>query len=80
MAPFYSTCSLLCVLYPQITSYVNLIRDIYEAFILFVFFYLMNAYIGYDTVYDRINDDKVYEILMKTDREISHMCPVNLCT
>jgi hypothetical protein len=37
----------------------------------------MNAYLGYDTVYDRINDDKVYEILVKTEKEIPHMFPVN---
>ena len=71
---------MISVVYPRTTLYINLIRDIYEAFILFVFFYLMNAYIGYDTVYDRINDDKVYEILMKTDSEISHMCPISICT
>ena len=38
----------------------------------------MNAYLGYDTVYDRINDEKVYEILVKTDQEIPHIFPVNL--
>ena len=42
--------------------------DIYESLILFVFFYLMVAYLGYDAVYNEINDDKVYEILVKTDK------------
>lgn len=59
-------------------NYLNLIRDVYEAFILFVFFYLMNAYLGYDTVYDRIDDEKVYEILVKTDKLIHHIFPCNL--
>ena len=67
MAPFYSITSYLSILYPSLTSYLVLIRDVYESLILFVFFYLMNAYLGYDTVYDRINDDKVYEILVKTE-------------
>ena len=77
MAPFYSITSYLSILYPAFSSYLTLIRDVYEALILFVFFYLMNAYLGYDTVYDRINDDKVYEILVKTEKEIPHMFPDN---
>jgi hypothetical protein len=79
MAPFYSICSYISIVWPKTTSYLNLVRDIYEAFILFVFFYLMNAYLGYDTVYDRINDEKVYEILVKTDKEIPHLFPCNFC-
>jgi len=59
--------------------YLTLIRDIYEAFILFDFFYLMNAYLGYDSVKDNINDDKVYEILMKTEEEIEHLIPCRFC-
>jgi len=77
MAPFYSITSYLSILYPALSHYLALIRDVYESLILFVFFYLMNAYLGYDTVYDRINDDKVYEILVKTEREIPHMFPVH---
>lgn len=68
MAPFYSICSYISVIYPVLTTYINLIRDVYESLILFVFFYLMNAYLGYDTVYDKINDEKVYEILVKADK------------
>ena len=59
--------------------YLTLVRDIYEAFILFDFFYLMNAYLGYDSVKDNINDDKVYEILMKTEEEIEHLIPCRFC-
>jgi hypothetical protein len=79
MAPFFSICSYISILIPDYTLYINLIRDIYEAFILFLFFYLMNSYLGYDTVYDRINDDKVYEILVKTESEISHLFPCSIC-
>jgi hypothetical protein len=68
MAPFYSISTFISVLYPKLTLYINLIRDIYESLILFVFFYLMVAYLGYDAVYNEINDDKVYEILVKTDK------------
>ena len=53
-------------MFPFLTLYINLVRDVYEAFILFVFFYLMNAYLGYDSVYNRIDDDKVYDILVRT--------------
>ena len=79
MAPFFSICSYISILIPDYTLYINLIRDTYEAFILFLFFYLMNSYLGYDTVYDRINDDKVYEILVKTESEISHLLPCSIC-
>ena len=79
MAPFFSICSYISILIPYYTLYINLIRDIYEAFILFLFFYLMNSYLGYDAVYDRINDDKVYEILVKTENEISHLFPCSMC-
>jgi len=67
MAPLYSIVSYLIILYPFLKIYLTLVRDIYEAFILFDFFYLMNAYLGYDSVRNNINDDKVYEILMKTE-------------
>ena len=67
MSPVYSVVSYLSILYPAATTYLTLIRDIYEAFILFDFFYLMNAYLGYDSVKNNINDDKVYEILMKSE-------------
>ena len=67
MAPLYSIVSYLIILYPFLKIYLTLVRDIYEAFILFDFFYLMNAYLGYDSVRNNINDYKVYEILMKTE-------------
>ncbi len=67
MAPIYSLVSYISILYPFLAIYLTLVRDIYEAIILFDFFYLMNAYIGYDSVKDNINDDKVYEILVKTE-------------
>ena len=67
MAPLYSIVRYLIILYPFLKIYLTLVRDIYEAFILFDFFYLMNAYLGYDSVRNNINDDKVYEILMKTE-------------
>ena len=66
MAPCYCISSTLSLTFPFLTLYINLVRDVYEAFILFVFFYLMNAYLGYDSVYDKIDDDKVYDILVRT--------------
>lgn len=79
MAPLYSIVSYLIILYPFLKIYLTLVRDIYEAFILFDFFYLMNAYLGYDSVRNNINDDKVYEILMKTEEQIDHLFPCRLC-
>ena len=64
MSPVYSIVSYFSILLPSLSTYLSLIRDIYEAFILFDFFYLMNAYLGYDSVKNNINDDKIYEILI----------------
>jgi len=64
MSPVYSIVSYVSILLPSLSTYLSLIRDIYEAFILFDFFYLMNAYLGYDSVKNNINDDKIYEILI----------------
>lgn len=61
MAPFYGITSLLSIEYPvyisfniikKFAGYFGLVRDVYLAFLLFTFFYLMFSYMAYneDTV------------------------------
>lgn len=57
--------SFLFIFQKHYTEYINLVRDIYEAFLLFTFFYLIFAYLAYDHEQDAIVDIKVYSILVQ---------------
>ena len=48
MSPFYAITSYSSILLPNIGEYLKLIRDIYEAILLFSFFYLMFAFMAFD--------------------------------
>lgn len=45
-------------------AYFELIRDIYLAFLLFTFFYLMFSYMAYDPETKTASDDRVYETMI----------------
>lgn len=48
MAPFYCFTSIASILWPDYQAYLTLTRDVYEAILLFSFFYLIFAYLAYD--------------------------------
>ena len=48
MAPFYCFTSIASIVWPQYQAYLTLTRDVYEAVLLFSFFYLIFAYLAYD--------------------------------
>ena len=48
MAPFYCFTSISSILWPHYQTYLTLTRDVYEAILLFSFFYLIFAYLAYD--------------------------------
>lgn len=48
MAPFYCFTSIASIVWPDYQAYFTLIRDVYEAILLFSFFYLIFAYLAYD--------------------------------
>lgn len=48
MAPCYSVTSVLSMTFVNAAIYITIIRDIYEAFLLFVFFYLILSYLAFD--------------------------------
>eukprot|EP01031_Cornospumella_fuschlensis_P049852 gene49852-61024_t len=48
MIPIYSVDSFLGLLFPDISMYINLLRDCYEAYVLYLFLSLMLSYLGCD--------------------------------
>lgn len=48
MAPFYCFTSISSILWPRYQTYLTLTRDVYEAILLFSFFYLIFGYLAYD--------------------------------
>ncbi|CAD8158715.1 unnamed protein product [Paramecium pentaurelia] len=64
----------------NLAQYFELIRDIYLAFLLFTFFYLMFSYMAYDEELDKITDEKVYETMIQNEEYIEHLWPFNHCS
>lgn len=48
MIPIYSIDSFLGLVFPEISMYINLLRDCYEAYVLYLFLSLMLGYLGCD--------------------------------
>ncbi|CAD8145630.1 unnamed protein product [Paramecium octaurelia] len=80
MSPFYAVISILSLEIANLAQYFELIRDIYLAFLLFTFFYLMFSYMAYDEELDKITDEKVYETMIQNEEYIEHLWPFNHCS
>ncbi|EGR30876.1 transmembrane protein 184c, putative [Ichthyophthirius multifiliis] len=80
MAPFYATISMSSIIFNEAEIYLTLIRDVYEAFLLFTFFYLIFSYLAYDQEQQQIIDERVYILMCQSQKEIHHMFPFNKCT
>lgn len=91
MAPFYGLISILSLELPvlvhayklvkqEFAPYFELVRDIYLAFLLFTFFYLMFSYMAYDPETKTAADERVYETMIKHEDAIHHLWPINYCT
>ena len=78
MAPFYAVTSYFGIVFAHASEYFVLIRDIYEAFLLFTFFYLIFSYLAYEPTINDIIDERVYMTLVK-QKEVHHICPMNWC-
>ena len=63
MPPCYAISSYFSILFASYGKYLVLIRDIYEAILLFSFFYLMFAYIAFDNSKKTITEKRVYQVL-----------------
>lgn len=80
MAPFYAIISILSITFHTLAPYFTLVRDVYEAFLLFTFFYLIFSYLAYDEEKNCIIDERVYIRMIEAEKQVTHMFPVNLCT
>eukprot|EP01041_Mallomonas_annulata_P001613 gene1613-3112_t len=58
MVPIYSICSYLSLLFPDVALYIDLCRDCYEAYVLYLFLALMLAYLN------GTSKDDEYEIIL----------------
>ena len=52
MVPIYAINSFLSLLFPSAALYIDMLRDCYEAYVLFVFLSLMLSYLNCDQEYD----------------------------
>lgn len=67
-------------------AYLTLTRDVYEAILLFEFFYLIFAYLAFNDdkvctniMQDEIEDKKLYKIMIANEKEVSHFWPFHYC-
>ena len=52
MIPIYAVNSFLSLVFPSVSLYIDMIRDCYEAYVLYVFLSLMLSYLNCDQEYD----------------------------
>lgn len=77
MVPVYSLESWLSLGFPRHAPFLDMVRDCYEAYVVYIFFSLCVAYIGR---VDRENVDPSKVLLaLQLERSISHPQPFNRC-
>mmetsp|Transcript_32627 Transcript_32627/g.29502 ORF Transcript_32627/g.29502 Transcript_32627/m.29502 type:complete len:126 (+) Transcript_32627:162-539(+) len=76
MAPFYALTTFLSIAFNDDHGYLTLIRDIYEAVLIYTFFNLLSSYLAYDPTTKDIIDKKIYDILSQKG-SVSHFWPFN---
>jgi len=76
MPPIYSASSWLSLVYPGASLYLNMMRDCYEAYVVYLFFALCVAFIGLDEY--GVQDDSKVLLALQNRRSIHHLFPVNL--
>mmetsp|Transcript_39908 Transcript_39908/g.40700 ORF Transcript_39908/g.40700 Transcript_39908/m.40700 type:complete len:144 (-) Transcript_39908:27-458(-) len=75
MVPIYAVCSFLCLLIPEFALYIDLMRDCYEAYVLYLFLALMLAYMNGNS---SANEYQVIEY-METIDTVNPPCPFRIC-
>jgi len=63
MAPIYAVLSSFAIWFHDHNAYILYVRDIYESILLYSFFELLRAYVGYDQDKKRIDERKIYRAL-----------------
>lgn len=77
MAPFYALTSFGTIAASDTTGYFNLVRDIYEAVLIYAFFNLLALYVAYDFDTGEVDYDRIYSAL-ETKGVRNHIFPMNL--
>eukprot|EP00744_Colponema_vietnamica_P018958 GILI01026789.1.p1 GENE.GILI01026789.1~~GILI01026789.1.p1 ORF type:complete len:213 (+),score=34.75 GILI01026789.1:146-784(+) len=76
MVPIYAICSWLSLRFKDMAIYLDMLRDCYEAYVIYIFFALMVAYIGKVDA-EEVNEQKVV-IALAHKGSMPHPFPVNL--
>lgn len=77
MPPIYAVSSWLSLAFPDKSLYFNIVRDCYEAYVVYLFFALCVAFIAQDESGQQ-DPSKVILVLQERER-IEHPWPVNKC-
>ena len=64
MAPIYAVDSFLSILHPPAAIYINMLRDCYEAYVLYLFLSLMLAYLN--------SDEDDYEVIVYLETKLPY--------
>jgi hypothetical protein len=78
MAPIYVLLSSLTIWTDDYEGYCLLVRDFYEAIVLYAFFKLLCAYVGYDTKLKRVSHRQICKLLA-TKGPTPHQWPLCYC-
>jgi len=76
MAPFYAITSFLAIITSDTKGYWALIRDIYEAVLIYAFFLLLSSYLAYDMDNKSVDYERIYDMLSKKGLK-KHIWPLN---
>lgn len=76
MAPFYALTSFLTMTFQDSKGYFALVRDIYEAILIYAFFNLLALYLAYDPETKDVHYSRIYEQLAQKGVR-PHMFPMN---
>jgi len=76
MAPFYALTSFLTIVTRDSKGYFSLVRDIYEAVLIYAFFNLLSSYLAYDAESKSIDYDRIYNMLSNKGIQ-KHIWPMN---
>mmetsp|Transcript_2610 Transcript_2610/g.2953 ORF Transcript_2610/g.2953 Transcript_2610/m.2953 type:complete len:84 (+) Transcript_2610:239-490(+) len=72
MVPIYAITSWLSLRFKDAAVYLDMFRDCYEGYVIYLFLALMIAYLGNG------NEYKVHDILNAIDEPLAHPYPMNL--
>lgn len=80
MVPIYAVDSWLSLRFPMQAVYIDMFRDIYEAYVIYLFIALMIAFLRLDPDHPGVvRDESVVILQLRSVGEINHLPPVSYC-